>query len=224
MNIQAVRVLLVLTGIVVVLGLAIIAVPIYFRPELWRQSHSSLTLYFAAIGVGFMLMEIGHLQRLSIFLGHPVYGITVVLFSLLVASSVGSACAGRFQKALWLSIPVFASLIYATPTVVAASVALSTVNRITISTLLLLPFGFFMGMFLPIGLQTAQRHAGQSMAAWYWAVNGAFSVTASVVAVLITIFNGITATLYVALSAYFVAVVLINQQRGHKRPHCSSSL
>ena len=47
-------------------------------------------IFFAAIGTGFMLIEISQLQRLSIFLGHPIYGLSVVLFALLLSSGLGS--------------------------------------------------------------------------------------------------------------------------------------
>ena len=54
--------------------------------------------YFAAIGFGFMLIEISQLQRLTIFLGHPAYSLSVVLFSLLVSSGLGSLSTGRVRR------------------------------------------------------------------------------------------------------------------------------
>ncbi len=47
-----------------------------------------LLCFFCSIGFGFMLIEISQLTRLSIFLGHPVFGLSVV--SLFVSSGLGS--------------------------------------------------------------------------------------------------------------------------------------
>src|SRR6185503_12245949 len=148
-----------------------------------KSQESSITAYFAAIGVAFILMEIGQLERFTVFLGHPTYGMTVVLFSLLIASSVGSASAIRMEKWLWLSLIVFALLIYSTPLVLDASIASPTVVRILIAVGLLSPAGFFMGMFLPLGMDHARRQSYGAPLAWYWAVNGACSVAASVLAI-----------------------------------------
>ena len=50
--------------------------------------------YFCAIGIGFMLIEISQMQRLMVFLGHPVYGLSVVLFTILLFSGLGSTTVG----------------------------------------------------------------------------------------------------------------------------------
>src|SRR5205823_8570241 len=62
-----------------------------------RMPLSTLTppvTYFSAIGMGFMLIEISQMQRLMVFLGHPVYGLSVVLFTILLFSGIGSATVG----------------------------------------------------------------------------------------------------------------------------------
>jgi len=46
--------------------------------------------FFSCIGLGFMLFESSQLQRLSLFLGNPVYALTVVLFCLLLSSALGA--------------------------------------------------------------------------------------------------------------------------------------
>ena len=48
------------------------------------------TLYFALIGIGFMMVEIGLLQRMTVFLGHPIYSLSVLLFSLILTTGMGS--------------------------------------------------------------------------------------------------------------------------------------
>ena len=62
-----------------------------------RMPLSTLTppvTYFCAIGMGFMLIEISQMQRLMVFLGHPVYGLSVVLFTILLFSGIGSVTVG----------------------------------------------------------------------------------------------------------------------------------
>jgi hypothetical protein len=54
------------------------------------------TLYFALIGAGFMMVEIGLLQRMTVFLGHPIYSLSVLLFSLILTTGIGSFLSGTF--------------------------------------------------------------------------------------------------------------------------------
>src|SRR4029078_9560207 len=51
--------------------------------------------YFACLGAGFMLIEIGLMQRFVLFLGHPVYSLSVILFTLLLGGGAGSAVSRR---------------------------------------------------------------------------------------------------------------------------------
>ena len=81
-----------------------------------REAHSvRLMIYFAAIGLAFMMVEIGQLERLIVFLGHPIYGLTVVLFVLLLASSLGSLFSHRLGTWIWLLPVVLAGFIVVSP-------------------------------------------------------------------------------------------------------------
>ena len=55
------------------------------------------SLYFSLIGMGFMLAEIALLERFSIYLGHPIYSLGVCLFSLILASGLGSLASDWFR-------------------------------------------------------------------------------------------------------------------------------
>src|SRR5215813_13935456 len=71
LNLKAVKVLGTLLAIVS--GLSALAL----RRRV-RETHSTrLMIYFGAIGLAFMMVEIGQLERLIVFLGHPIYGLTV---------------------------------------------------------------------------------------------------------------------------------------------------
>lgn len=133
-----------------------------------------LMLYFAAIGLAFMLVEIGQLERFILFLGHPIYGLSVVFFVLLCASSLGSSCASRLGWWIWMLPVLLGLLIWLWPWVTVQFAAASTSLRIGISVLLLSPLGFFMGMVFPIGMEQACARQS-SPTPWYWGINGALS-------------------------------------------------
>jgi hypothetical protein len=208
-NLRAVKVLGTLLGIVSGLSIIAIILPLALRRRV-RERHSlGLMIYFAAIGLAFMMVEVGQLERLIVFLGHPIYGLTVVLFVLLFASSIGSLCAHRWGRWIWLLPIALAVFIFAGPVFTKALSAASTPLRIAVSALLLFPSGFFMGMAFPLGIKKAQYADTAAPTAWYWGINGAFSVISSVLAVVVAVFWGVTATLVVGLVAYLVALVAL---------------
>ena len=220
-NMTAVGVLGVLMLTVTLLTVACIVVPLALagpsalagRPRI--RSH---LVYFAAIGFGFMLIEISQVQRLTIFLGHPVYSLSVVLSSLLLASGFGSLFTGivrlevqrRRLMLLGLLIAVLIAFGAITPAVIRQFEAAATPLRIAISVAILLPIGFFMGMAFPIGMKRALA-AAPSIAPWLWGVNGAASVCASVLVVVIALGAGISTAFWVGTVCYLVALgTLIN--------------
>jgi hypothetical protein len=168
-------------------------------------------LYFGAIGLGFMLIEISQVQRLAIFLGHPVYSLSVVLFSLLLSSGMGSLATARLSdspksptRILALLVVVLVAFGSITPLVVRYFDAAAIATRISISVAILLPIGFFMGMAFPIGMRRALSGA-PSIAPWLWGVNGAASVCASVLVVVIALGAGISAAFWVGTGCYLAA-------------------
>ena len=167
-------------------------------------------IYFAAIGLAFMMVEIGQLERLIVFLGHPIYGLTVVLFVLLLSSSIGSFYSHRIGGWIWLLPLVLSAFILVSPFFTRELGAASTALRIAVSAALLFPSGFFMGMAFPIGIKRAQYGHDGAPTAWYWGINGAFSVISSVLAVVIAVFWGVTMTLWVGLAAYTIALIALS--------------
>jgi MFS family permease len=209
LNLKAVRVLGRLLGIVTLLTAAAIVLPLGLRRRV-REAHSiRLMIYFASIGLAFMMVEIGQLERLIVFLGHPIYGLTVVLFVLLIASSLGSFCSYRMANWFWVLPAVLAVFILVSPSVTRSLTIASTPLRIAVSALLLLPCGFFMGMAFPIGIKNALSTHEAAPTAWYWGINGAFSVISSVLAVVVAVFWGVTMTLVVGLGAYVVGLIAL---------------
>jgi hypothetical protein len=213
LNLKAVRVLGRLLGIVTLLTAVAIIAPLLLRRRVREARSVRLMVYFAAIGLAFMMVEIGQLERLIVFLGHPIYGLTVVLFVLLIASSFGSFCSYRLSHWFWLLPVVLAAFILVSPAVTHSLTVASTPIRIAVSALLLFPSGFFMGMAFPLGIKKALSIREGAPTAWYWGINGAFSVISSVLAIVVAVFWGVTMTLLVGLCAYIVGLVALGDFR-----------
>lgn len=211
-NVQAVWVLGVL--LLTVLGLTglCVVVPLALTADRGVLTGTApLFVFFAGIGLGFMLVEISQMQRLIVFLGHPTYGLSVVLFAMLASSGLGSLAAGRLGGAgrraalpLVLLVGMLAIFGGATPVAIRAFEAATTPTRIAVAIALLFPIGFLMGTAFPLGMRLA---AGRSpgLAPWLWGINGATSVCASVVAVAIALHWGIAASFWSGVACYVVA-------------------
>jgi hypothetical protein len=214
-NMTAVGVLGVLMITVTLLTAACIVLPLLLARSDRGSLTSSHLIYFAAIGFGFMLVEISQVQRLAIFLGHPVYSLSVVLFSLLLSSGAGSLFTARLTDRPRSSTTVLVLLVCVlvgfggiTPLLIGHFDAASTPMRIAISVAILLPIGFFMGMAFPIGMRRALSEA-PSIAPWLWGVNGAASVCASVLVVVIALGVGISTAFWVGTGCYVMALAAV---------------
>ncbi|MGD0390836.1 MAG: hypothetical protein ABSC42_17975, partial [Tepidisphaeraceae bacterium] len=157
-------ILLGLFGVVGMFSAAFILMPLAIRSACGggkgKRPGLRPTLYFALIGVAFMIVEIAQMQRLVVLLGHPAYSLTVVLFSLLVSSGIGSfSTAGINRENLFGSarlrlLGLMGTLIVlglVSPTCVESFQSGWTPVRIAVALGLLFPAGFFMGMAFPIG-------------------------------------------------------------------------
>ena len=207
-----------LFGFVGILTLAFIVVPVFLKAEPRVLGHNiGLSLGFAAIGLGFMLVEIAQMQRLILLLGHPTFSLSVVLFGLLIASGLGSFATERLTSAqlssaaksrllALLGVLVIVGLL--TPPATRAFQGFATPLRIGVALLLLMPAGFFMGMAFPIAMKIGLARQ-PSMTPWLWGINGATSVTASVLAVMISSAWGISAAWWSGVACYVLATVTI---------------
>jgi hypothetical protein len=176
-------------------------------------------LYFACLGLAFILIEVALVQKSVLFLGHPVYALTVVLFSLLLASAVGSALSGRFSDlalALRRLLPAIAVavLLYvlALPPVFYGLVHLEAPWRMSLVVVLLAPLGLLMGMPMPAGIRLLAT-AAPGLVPWAWGVNGAASVLGSVGAIALAMMVGFNATLLAGAILYLLALVCLNAAR-----------
>jgi hypothetical protein len=164
------------------------------------------------------LVEIAFIQRFVLFLGHPTYALTVVVFLLLLSSGVGSLASRKWLKdtaRAWLPLLLIAAdlllYVFALPPVLNGLVGMPFVVKLGISAVLLVPLGLAMGMPFPTGLRALASSGsddGNSIE-WAWAMNAASSVLGSVLAMVIAIQFGLNVTLACGAAAYLVAVGLL---------------
>jgi len=176
-------------------------------------------VYFAALGVGYMLIEVSLIQRLTLFLGYPTYSLTVTLFALLVSSGLGSLLAGRLVRRRDRALLAIAGVLTALVAfdalfltrLLGALVGLPAPARIAIATLLVAPLGLCLGGLLPIGIRTmaALTSHRAEIVAWSWAVNGFFSVLSSVLATVLGMIAGFDAVLAIALGVYLLGIAAL---------------
>jgi len=208
--------MLLVISIVAVLGFLILPLLLHRRHESSAHKTSILALlFFIAIGFGYILVEISLIQRFVLFLGHPTYALTVVVFLLLLSSGAGSVAArrwmsnsGRFLPLLGLIAGLILINVLVLPYLLAAGVGLSFIVKLLLSTVVLAPLGFLMGMPFPTGLRLVKT------VEWAWALNAAASVLGSVMSMIIAIHYGLTVTLVCAAVAYLLAAVCSRTWKG----------
>jgi SAM-dependent methyltransferase len=173
-------------------------------------------LYFLCLGAGYVVVQVGLIQRLVMLLGHPTYALTVVIFSMLVWSSLGSFFSRRFvagdDRRLLLALAAAAALISATAFLLApfarAGAGWELPWKLLASMALLAPAAFVMGMAFPAGLMRLDRWHRQAIQ-WAWSINAAASVLGSCSAVLLAVSLGLRNTLLCGALLYLGAFAAV---------------
>ncbi len=174
--------------------------------------------YFFSIGLGFMMFEMASIQRLTLWLGHPVYSFSLVLSSILFFSGLGSIMSKRMKagriKVVLVSIAV---LIPFYPMLFAMNPGGDIMLRAVAAFLLLVPIGLLLGVPFPVGVRMADS-INKSLIPWSWAANGCASVLGSIIGALVAISIGITAVFLLASLAYLIALVMSLRLAAHPSP------
>jgi hypothetical protein len=172
--------------------------------------------------MGFMLIEISQMQRLMVFLGHPVYGLAVVLFTILLFSGIGSTTVDahypRPAAVVARIVALLTTLVVAgllTPLLTAWARSAATDMRILLSVLLLAPPAFCMGMMFPLGLSIWRRHS--ELLPFFWSANGITSMLASVLGMALSIEFGIADTYALGVGFYVICTLMIVVSRAAAR-------
>ena len=172
---------------------------------------ASVVAYNLAVGLGFILLELMLIQRLTVALGDPVVSFKVVLGALLVWSAAGGLLSERVgRRWTWLAVAAIAGvvLIYAAAgsAVLPWLLGLPRPQRVAAIVVLLAPLGAALGMAFPLGLRLlAPAPATRALA---WAANGCASVVGAVASTLLAVAQGITILGLVAAASYAVAALV----------------
>jgi hypothetical protein len=172
------------------------------------RPYAASVLYFSCLGLGFISLELALLQDLTLLLGHPIFTLSVLLFSLLLSSSFGSWASRRFSMSFSCLVVSVLGALYALglPRIVLALLPLSLGLRIVLAVLLIAPLGFFMGIPFPRGL----RETGKGplpAPPFYWGLNGILSVIGSVGTVLAAVVLGFQTAMLGGSAFYFLAAL-----------------
>ena len=201
---------------VIAVGIILILPPLVLGTRLPHEgSVRSFLLYFLVIGMGYILIEVAMIQKFVLFLGHPTYALTVVIFSMLISSGLGSYASrkliGDDPRRLVIALGIVALLVGILAAIVqpvlSNGVGLPFFVKVTATVLMLAPAGFAMGLPFPTGLRMLER-AHQPSVRWAWSLNAAASVLGSVGALVLALYLGIVQTLLIGGALYLVAGVV----------------
>lgn len=171
-------------------------------------------LYFCAIGMGFMFLEIGLIQRLVQFLGHPTYSLTVTLCALLIFAGVGSLLSVRTatnsSRTVWRLFAALCAVMliewFLGRLALERWLTAPLPVRIALSVAAIAPLGVVLGMFFPIGLRALSERLSYAVPL-AWAANGSCSVLGTVLAVILATVFGFRVTMFFAVMLYLLAAV-----------------
>jgi spermidine synthase len=198
--------------------LVLVIVPLFrlgFRATDRVQSRSRTLLYFLALGLAYLLVEISTIQRFVLYLGHPTYSLTAGLAVFLVFSGLGSATAGALRAgprlaaaaALAVVLLLIAQAIVV-PDVLRRTLAWDETRRLAVTVACIGPVAFVMGMPFPSGLKILRDDA-PGMIPWAFGVNGAASVLASILSIVVAMEAGFTVVALLAAGLYLLAALTV---------------
>lgn len=195
-------------------GIIFILLPLLYKRYSETSVHGKISVnmvvYFVGIGTGFMLLEISLVQRLGIFLGHPIYGLTVVLFSLLLSCGLGSYLTKyintKARVRLLFIILILMALVLMNAVGLITRIAASSLMpiKIALSVLILALLGIFMGMPFPVGMRLVG--GDDSSRVLYWGLNGFSSVCGSVLAAVVLVNFGFQTCILTGIIFYLAAL------------------
>jgi spermidine synthase len=200
----------------VILAPLFIFLPLFFIRDKQRISplrKGKIFLYFSFLGLAFMFIEIGFIQKFIMLLTHPIFALALVLFTLMFFSGIGSLLSNRLGKrSRW--IPFIGILFFSGIYIIFLDELLhmflpcSLFLRCVLVVVLLAPLALFMGMPFPIGLQFISDRQS-SYIPWVWGVNGVASVIAPVLGSLLSVCLGFHIVMLLSLLLYGLAGCII---------------
>jgi hypothetical protein len=221
-NLIANLVLIILVICLVILSIGTIVLPLAIRnKEIYLKSDIRKiswwpACYFCLIGAGFMFIEIALIQRLSVFLGHPIFALSVLLFTIILSAGIGSYLSEwlPLTRSPWMYIYPSAITImiyvvhYLTSQIAFVFASSPMIVKILISIVVIFPLGMLMGTCFPAGMRMVKK-SSKNETPWYWALNGIFGVLCSALAVTVSVYFSISTTLFVGSICYLLLLACI---------------
>lgn len=179
------------------------------------RAYRASVVYFACLGAGFIAIELALLQYFTLLVGHPVFTLSILLFTILASGGVGSRISAAVpMRAACLAIACLGALTaWGLPGLVHAALPLETPARIAIAMSVIAPLGLLMGMPFPQGL----RRTGQGVLPpppFYWGLNGVMSVIGSIATVLVAVHAGVQASMLAGCMCYLFAAAASRRFAG----------
>ncbi|MCL1817902.1 MAG: hypothetical protein FWG35_03155 [Spirochaetaceae bacterium] len=210
-----------------IFGLLVILLPVIVRwKELSknRRGTAGVIFYYAGLGLGYMLIEIFLIQRLSVFLSNPTYSASIVITVMLVFSALGNLSSSFFKDyrtwvVLGAGILVAAGIsfyIFGLDGLLARYQSSSISMRVFVSALAIAPVAFFMGVPYPNGLDALQG-SKPHLLPWAWGMNGGLSLAGSALARILSVSSGFPVLLGVGVVVYLMVAFLfpVNEEGGY---------
>lgn len=217
-------VLFILLGLTALISFSAMIVPLYVfeREGLTVERVWSLLGFFSSLGMGFMFLELGFIQKLTIYLGHPMYTLSVGLAGILMFTGIGSYYAGTRSMdrvrllrmgmigtaaaaLIWLLVMRF---------FIPLTLGFPVPIRIGFTLLSLLPLGLFMGIPFATGLRYLEEKYPRFIP-WAWGINGLTSVMGSVLAIIIAMRIGFSMVIFLGCATYALGLcAMLYHMRG----------
>ena len=190
------------------------------KSNIGNLSILKLLLYFSALGIGFIIVELILMQKFVLLLGHPTYSMAVVLSSLLFFSSLGSLFTERFAsqryniiRAIVFIVLIISIYIIAFKSLMAITLHTNLITKIIFSTVLVAIPSFFMGMLFPLGIKITEK-LSKNLIPWMWGINGVASTLGGVMSMIISLLFGFNMALFIGIGAYILGAVAISNIRN----------
>ena len=204
------------------LSFLFIILPVMFGR--WREEKQTIRrgptfpwlIYFASLGLGFMFVEISLIQKFILFLGHPVYAVSLVIFSLLISAGLGSrfslAMAPRAFQGLKVILPLIIGSLFLfsllLPQVLSLFQGQSLLFRQIFTVILISPLGLLMGIPFPLGIRLVGERWPNGVP-WAWCANGCASVLGSILPVMIALAWGFQAVFFLSALIYGMGFLMV---------------
>ncbi|MHB1376944.1 MAG: hypothetical protein ACYCXB_05900, partial [Candidatus Humimicrobiaceae bacterium] len=199
----------------IIFGMFIIFIPLTGRwRELFKRQKGTVRviLYYAALGIGYMLVEIYLMQRMVFFLANQTYSNTIVISTMLVISGIGALAAGRYKGSrskliAYAALGISAAMIFyltILSRILNALIGWPLLVKILFAIVFIAPSAFFLGIPFPTGLVSLSKNRN-GLIPWAWGINGALSVSGVILARLVSISWGFSSVLICVIVLYWIS-------------------